>query len=476
MNLYPDQLEIVDAVRVAMGRHKSVLLQSPTGSGKTAIATHMIQVAKDKNRKILFTVPRKDLLEQTSDTFTALGINHSYVAAGKIFNPYARVYIGMVDTMVRRLDRLPDVDLMIADETHFGDSALDAVLGYYKQKNAWRLGLSATPWKLSGKGLGCWYETMVMGKPVRWLMDNKRLSDYQYFAGRTKPDLSAVKVTAGDYAKGELAGYMEAQGAIIGDCVNDYRQRCMGRLHVVRCASIKHSQMTAQAFRDVGLPFMHVDGETPMDERKRIFRAYGRRELLGLTFCDLLNFGFDLSQASGMDVCIESGSDQRPTKSLAGQLQFWGRMLRAKDSPAIIYDHVNNCVEHGFPDDEREWSLEDRQQGKKASSERTIATRQCPNCFRVHHPAPICPQCNHVYEIKSREIESIDGELKEMTKARREAMKAEVQQQRNRENSEAYKKGLDGLVALGRARGYNFPEAWASKMWTSRQRGRHERG
>lgn len=476
MKLFPDQAEIVAEVREAMTRSRSVLLQSPTGSGKTAMATHMIEAAKNKNRKILFSVPRKDLLEQTSDTFSSLGISHGYVAAGKVFNPFARVYIGMVDTMVRRLDKLPDVDLVIADETHFGDSALDAVLGHYKKKNAWRLGLSATPWKLSGKGLGCWYDTMVQGKPVRWLMDNGRLSDYQYFAGRTKPDLTGLKVTAGDYAKGELAGYMEAQGAIIGDCVNDYLQRCMGRLHVVRCASIKHSQMTAQAFRDAGVPAMHVDGETPMDERKRIFRAYARREILVLTFCDLLNFGFDLSQASGMDVCIESGSDQRPSKSLAGQMQFWGRMLRAKDYPAIICDHVNNCIEHGFPDDEREWSLEDRGQGKKASAERTIPTRQCPNCFRVHHPMPICPQCSHVYEIKSRTIEMMEGELKEMTKAEREAMKAQAMQIKKRENSEAYKKGLEGLIALGKARGYKYPEGWASKMWTSRQRHRHERG
>jgi DNA repair protein RadD len=472
VKLYPDQEEIVQAVRTAMTRSKSVLLQSATGSGKTAMATHMIKAAQGKNKRILFSVPRKDLLEQTSDTFSSLGIAHSYVAAGKSFNPFARVYIGMVDTMARRVGKLPTVDLVIADETHFGDGALDSVLKHYAAAGAWRLGLSATPWKLSGKGLKCWYDTMVEGKPIRWLMDNGRLSDYQYFAGRTKPDLSAVKVTAGDYARGELAGYMEAQGSIIGDCVNDYRQRCMGRLHVVRCASIKHSQMTAQAFRDSGIPFMHVDGETPMDERKRIFRAYARRELLGLTFCDLLNFGFDLSQASGMDVCIESGSDQRPSKSLAGQMQFWGRMLRAKPYPAIICDHVNNCIEHGFPDDEREWTLDDRKQGKKSDAERTVATKQCPQCFRVHHPAPVCVQCGHVYEVKSREIEMMEGELKEMTRAERDALKQESIKKRKMENSEAYRKGFDALVVLGRSRGYQYPEQWAAKLWTLRARKR----
>lgn len=454
ITLFPDQQEIVDAVRREMRTSRATLLQSPTGSGKTAMATYMIQSARNKDRRIIFTVPRKDLAEQTSDTFAAHGIEHGYIAAGKPYNPFARVYVGMVDTMARRVSALPSADLLICDETHYGAGSLDSVIKHYKGAGTWILGLSATPWKLSGQGLGCWYDSMVEGKSIEWLITNKRLSDYRYFYGRTKPDLSSIGVTAGDYAKGQLADFMEHQGVIIGDCVNDYRNRAMGRLHIVRCASIKHSQMTAESFRNAGIPAQHVDGDTPMDERKRIFIAFARRELWVLTFCDLLNFGFDLSQASGMNVCIESCSDLRPSKSLAGQMQFWGRALRFKNYPAIMMDHVNNHIEHGLPCSDREWSLEDRTQDKK-STDRAPPTRQCDMCFFVHSPAPVCPDCGHVYEIKSREIDEVEGELLE---ANKEAMRVIAE----RDTTQIY--SLEELIQVGKARGYKKPAFWASKV------------
>jgi superfamily II DNA or RNA helicase len=458
ITLFPDQTETISKLRAEMRTSKSVLLQSPTGSGKTAMAIWLINAARQKNKCVVFTVPRRELMKQTSQTFDKYDQGHSYIAAGRDFNPYSRLYIGMIDTMTRRINSLPDADMVVIDESHFGSDALNSVIRHYKAAGAYLVGLSATPWKLSGKGLGCWYDSMVEGPSIRWLIDNKRLSDYRFFRGKTQPDLSKLHVTAGDYAKGEVASYMEEQGVIIGDCVNEYRTRAMGRLHVVRCASIKHSQMTAQAFRDAGIPAMHVDGTTPDDDMRQIIRAYARREILVLTFCDLLNFGFDLAQASGMDVCIESGSDMKPSKSLAGQMQYWGRMLRYKPHPAIIMDHVNNWQEHGLPCAERKWSLEDRNQGKK-SSERVPPTRQCLQCFHIHTPSPTCPECGYVYIIKSREIEEVSGELEEIDP------KAAILE-RKKEQGRA--QSLEDLIAVGRSRGMKYPSAWASKVLSAR--------
>ena len=444
LSLYDDQKEVMADLSGAMRRHKSILLQSPTGSGKTKMAMYIIiktvrKIMEDPrfaNRRVVFTVPRKDLLEQTSKEFNLYGIAHSYIASGKPHNPFAKVYIAMVDTAANRIEvndmgqiigaAMPEAYIVLVDETHFGAAALGKIIRYYKQQGAWVIGLSATPWKLNGEGLGKWYDHMVMGKTVRWLIDNKRLSDYDYYYGVTKPDLSKIKVTAGDYAKGELADFMEHQGAIIGDCVNDYRSRCMGRLHIVRCASIKHSQMVAASFRDAGITFVHVDGETPMDERERIFKAYARREILGLTFCSLLSFGFDLSQASGMDVCIESGSDLKPTKSLADITQFRGRMMRYKPYNAVINDHVNNYIEHDLPCTDRDWTLADRPKAKKGEREPVPQTKQCPTCYYVHPPAPACPQCGHIYVVNSREIENVEGDLQKMDKDSFNRSKKEV--------------------------------------------------
>lgn len=462
ITLFPDQQDLQDDLREAMKRHKNILLQAATGSGKTALSVDLINKAHNKGTNVIFCVPRIPLMEQTSDTFNQYGIKHSYVASGKPMNPYAKAHIGMIDTMARRLDILPKAKLVIVDECHYGAGNLDKVIGHYKSQGSWVCGLSATPWKLSGQGLRKYFDYMVQGKPIDWLIKNHRLSDYRYFQGITKPDLSKVGVNGGDYAKGELADFMEHQGVIIGDCVNDYLKRCNGRLHLVRCASIKHSQMTAESFRNAGVPFVHVDGETPKDEQKRIYRAFARREILGLTFCDLLNFGFDLSQASGMDVCVESGSDLKPSKSLAGQLQWWGRMLRYKPYPAIINDHVNNYIEHGLPCSEREWTLEDRSQGKR-NSERVPPVRQCPKCFFCFSPRPICPNCNHTLVVKSREIEEMAGELQEINKE-------EVRKKERIEQGMA--NSLEELIEAGKKRGYKNPTFWASRVWTARVRGK----
>lgn len=459
IKLYPDQEEVIANLKQAMMRNKSILLQSATGSGKTAMATYMLAAAKAKGKRVLFTVPRRQLMEQTSETFQSYNLHHSYIAAGKPFNPYASAYIGMVDTMARRIDKLPDADLVIVDETHYGSGSLGAVIERYKKQGSWVIGLSATPWKSSGQGLGCWYDDMVQGKSIRWLIDNKRLSDYRYFRARHRLDFSGIDVTAGDYNQKQLDGYMAAhEKMVIGDCVGEYREKAMGRLHIVRCVSIARSQVMAQSFRDAGIPAMHVDGETPDDEMKRIIKAYARREILVLTFCDLLNFGFDLSQASGMDVCIESASDTKPSKSLAGQMQFNGRWMRYKPIPALCFDHVNNWEEHGLPCSDREWTLADRKQGKK-TTERAPPTRQCPQCFNIHKPAPTCTECGHVYEIKGREIEEEDGELVEVDKT------AAVKQRKMEQGKAAT---LDDLIAVGKSRGMRYPAQWAAKVIAGR--------
>lgn len=462
ISLYDDQLEVLNELKAAMGRSKSVLLQSATGSGKTRMATWLINEANKKGNSVIFTVPRRQLRDQSSEAFTELGINHSFVAAGKPFNPFAKVHIGMVDTMARRLDKLPQARIVILDECHFGANSLGDVINEYKRRGSWVIGLSATPWKSSGKGLGCWFDDMVIGKPMRWLIDNKRLSDYRYFMGKTHVDFSKARVMAGEYNSKDVDGIIEAnEGVIIGDAVRDYREKAMGRLHVVRCVSIKRSQIMAQSFRDAGVPAMHVDGDTDDDELKKILKAYARREILVLTFCDLLNFGFDLAQNVGMDVCVESGDDTKPSLSLAGQMQYWGRMLRYKDYPALIFDRVNNWQRHGLPCDEREWTLEDRVQSKKAS-DRATPTKQCDSCFHIHKPAPVCPECGNVYEIKSREIDEVEGELQEVSKADIEAARIRERQEQGKADS------LEGLIAIAKKKGYKNPTFWASKVMAGR--------
>ena len=470
--LYPDQAQVMAELKAAMKKSKAILLQSPTGSGKTAMATDMVMRTVGKNNKILFSVPRKELLNQTSNTFASHKIPHGFVAAGKKFNPFSSVYIGMVETMARRIEELPKVKLVILDECHFGAEALGKVINHYKESGAWVVGLSATPWKMNGQGLGLWFDKMVEGKSIRWLIDNKRLSDYRYFYGRTNEDFSSlIKKT-----DKEIIEHMESRRVIIGDCVADYRKRCMGRLHIVRCTSIKHSQMTAEAFRNDGIPAVHVDGKTPAVEKDRIFKAFARREILVLTFADLLNFGFDLAQASGVDACVESCSDLKPSKSLAGQMQFWGRVLRYKPDAAIINDHVNNYMEHGLPCADREWTLDSK---RKREAEKIPPSKQCPKCYYVHNPAPKCPECGHVYVVASSSgLKSVAGELHEMDIAAERAKLCKLgepfiegytgtwQETRDKTLGKIItdEQTLGYLIEYAKKRKYKNPTSWAAKQ------------
>lgn len=451
---------MVARTKAAMQFHKSILLQSATGSGKTAMSVHMIRSAYQKGSRTWFMVPRRELITQTARTMERLELPYSYIAAGYALNPYARIQIVSVGTVVNRLDKIrPDQvpNLLIVDETHFGAGALDTIIQWAKANGTFLVGLSATPWRSSGEGLGKWYDTMIEGPSVAWLIENGFLSKFRAYAP-SSPDLSKIKTTAGDYAKGELASFMEQDRVLIGDAVRHYREHAMGRLNVAYCTSRKHSEMTAAKFRDEGIPAQHIDGETPDDERRRLIRAFAKREIKVLTSVDLLTFGFDLAAQAGFDVTVEAMSDLRPTKSLALQMQKWGRVLRKKEYPAIILDHSNNIsFFKGLPDADRVWSLQDREtQGKGGQGLGTIPNRQCKQCFYCHPPAPACPECGNVYPVEGREVEHLDGDLAEITSGPPARTEKEMKGQ------------LQAMIQIAKQRGYRDPEAWAAKKLTER--------
>jgi len=457
ITLHPDQADLIERVRQAMRRHKSVLMQSATGSGKTVMAADMVQRSIAKGTRSLFVVPRRELLRQTAETFAAFGIAHGYVAAGYPANPFAQVQLATSGTLARRLDTAPRSHVVFVDETHYGGDDLDRIVRHYQAAGAWIVGLSATPWKMSGKGLGDWYDAMEEGLPVADLIASGRLSDYRLFAPH-RPDLSGIRTTAGDYAKGALAERMEGDRVLIGNAVKHYCDHAAGRLSVAFCTSIKHAEIVADAFMAAGVPAAMVSGSMGDDERSRRIKAFARRQLHVLTSVDLLTFGFDLASAAQMDVTIEAMSDMRPTKSLSLQCQKWGRVLRRKDTPALIFDHAGNTDEHGLPDAPREWSLDGRKKREAGDKEPRQPVRQCERCYMVHRPAPNCPACGFEYPVQSRMVDEVEGELTEIDAAR---ARVQARQEQGRAQT------LDDLIRLERIKGYK--PGWARLVWRARQ-------
>jgi len=463
VELYPDQADLVHRVRQSMRRHKGVLLQSSTGSGKTRMALDMIAGAHAKGSTAIFTVPRTELLEQTIKTIDDYGIPYGVISPDHTYNPFAKIQIAMTPTLARRLDKIPPPKILFPDECHFGGAELDRVIEWSRKGGGWRVGLSATPFKTNGKAMGDHYDHMEEGLPVADLIKLKRLSDFRYFAP-SHPDFSQVKVRDGEYVQSQLDSFMEADRAIIGDAVKTYREKALGKLNVVFATSRKHAGIIADTFNAMGITARVIDGTMTKDERKRIILGFARREFTVLINVLLLNFGFDLAASVAeynLDVTVESMSDLCPRKSLPMQMQCWGRVLRWKDDPAIILDHCGNWRENGFPDDPREWSLDGKKK-RAASDEKAEPARQCPiddgGCGFVHRPAPCCPNCLRVYPIMSRMVDEVDGELAEIDRA---AMVRERKQEQGMADS------LAALLELAKRTGRN--PRWAEHVWNARQ-------
>ena len=441
VDLYAHQSAMNDECRdLMLAGKKWVLMQGATGIGKSRMAAAQIQKAYEKGKRAIFNVPRRELVYQMSEQFKRFEIPHSFVAAGYPFNPYERVHICTIGTLVNRLDDLRTPDVVFDDEIHIGGATRDVIINHFKARGCYGVGLSATPKRLDGRGLNCWYEAMAKGPQIRWLIENEFLSRFRLF-GADMPDFSNMPKSGGDYQKKAMGERLRQDRVLIGNAVKHYLKHAAGKLNVTFCQDIAHSEEVNKAFKDAGVISVCVDGTTPDDERKRIFKAFARREIMNVCSVELITTGFDLEAAAGMPCTVESMSDLRPTLSTPLQLQKWGRVLRKKDYPAMIFDHSGNSRPvadggHGMPDMIREWSLFGDDDKDTRIEKAATPARQCQGCGLWEYPRPVCSYCGHVHPVEEREIIVKEGDLVELTpeeieRREREAEKARKDKRRS---------------------------------------------
>jgi len=457
------QNEAVERAANALRVHQSVLIQSPTGTGKTVMASAITQRANRKGNKVWFTVHRDFLLMQTAGTYKNFAIDYGFVAATKVANEQSPNQICAIDTLKRRIEKLPLPDLVLIDEAHHCTAAgWSMVIKYWLERGVKIVGLSATPRRLDGKGLGGHFDFMVTSPPVSWFIEQGYLSDYTMFAP-TMIDTSHIHSRGGDFIKSELAEEID-KPSITGDIIQHWREHAEGLTSVGFAVSIEHSQHLTAAFNAAGIPAEHLDGKTPSAQRTAAAMRLASGETKILWNVDLFGEGYDLSAQAGTDVTIDCVVGARPTKSEALCLQQWGRALRPKKdgSNAIILDHASNSVqqEHGLPCEDRKWSLKGVAQGKK-KKEKTVPIRQCKQCFHVHKPSPQCPNCKYIYPAQVREVEERAGNLEQVNKE-------EVIERRNKRREVGMAKTLPELQEIARNRGYK--PGWAEHVFNSRNR------
>jgi superfamily II DNA or RNA helicase len=224
---------------------------------------------------------------------------------------------------------------------------------------------------------------------------------------------------------------------------------------------VKHSKATADAFTAAGIPTVHVDADTTGAELQEACQGLASGKYLAMSNCELVIEGFDLSMQAAADVTLECCILLRPTESVARYLQMVFRSLRKKPKPAIILDHSGCALRHGFPDDDREWSLDGSETKQRKKNDDEVKAKQCNKCYAIFRPGPShCPTCGESLTGKERKIEVTDGELIEVDI---EAMRRE----QKREQGSA--RTLPDLVALGLRRGQNRPAEWAANVMAARQ-------
>ena len=448
MELRPYQLQSVEDLRVEYRAGvRRLLLVSPTGSGKTVLFVYVTKGASSRGLRVLILAHRGEILDQISRTMSSWEVPHAVLTAGRTLPMGYQVMVASVQTLCRRLEGSPKPDLVVVDEAHHSCAGSWAQI-FAAYPDARYLGVTATPERLDGKGLGDFYHGIVMGPKVGWLISNGFLAKPRYFAPSHLVDVSSIKKTAGDFNKKELGEVMD-RPTITGDAVEHYRKFCQGRTAIAFCVSIAHAEHVAEQFKAAGIAAEVIDGTMGREERSAIVERLRARKTMVLVSVDLVSEGFDLP-AVGAAILL------RPTASLALHLQQVGRVLRPAEgkSDALILDHVGNCARHGLAEEDRPWSL-DGHTAKKRTKEKALETRQCEKCFAIFW-GPKCPECGTVREIQTRELEQTDGQLQEISAARL----ADI---RNRKAEERMCRTLEDFRKLASIRGYK--QGWAYYRW-----------
>ena len=455
---------LVEAAHWMRMGFRRILLVLPTGGGKTIIASSLFQSAMALGCTAQFIVHRRELIKQTSETFTKAGLTHGFIASGFPFDFNAALTLAGIQTLANRLDLILPPDLAVVDEAHHATASTwaDVLSGY----DGYVIGLTATPERLDGKGLDEHFDVMVIGPSVSDLIDMGYLSHYDYYAP-SKPDLSGVKTMAGDYNRAAVADIMD-KPVLIGDTVEHYLRTAKGEQGIVFAVNREHSRHLADAFKAEGVRAAHVDGSMTDKERERFDAAFRARDIDILTNVDLFGEGYDVP---GLVYC----GLNRPTKSLSLHKQQVGRPLRIFPGKvkAIINDHAGNYFHHGLPDEEVEWSLEGKK-GRTAASSKSDAMpiKTCLNCYKVERSTvKVCSQCGTEFQMTAREIEQREGEL-----AKIEAAERKKAESRRRKFEERNAKSYDSLLALAEQRGYKNPQGWARMKWKFKENARRRFG
>lgn len=450
LSLRPYQSAAFDKARELIRQgHRRILIVAPTGSGKTVLASALMELTMAKGNRATFVVDRLSLIAQTSQMFDRYAIAHGVVQSQHPrFRMYEPVQVCSVQTLSRR--GWPDAQVDVFDEAHVLHACHKRRL---QETTGVVIGLTATPFT---KGLSKWFDATVNVTTTRALINAGFLSSYRIFAC-VEPDMAGVKVkSTGEWDDAESSSRAQK---IVGDVVREYITHGESRKFICSAADTNHVEELARQFREAGINVATYTYRDRDDDRAETVAEFRKPDstIRGLITVTAASRGFDVPDVS----CIIIARPLR--KSLAEHIQLIGRGLRTFDGKhdCLILDHAGNCerfferCEAFF--DEGTDALDEGAQHvrKKATAKKDREPMKCPACRCIHAPAPSCPQCGHQYPRKAP-LEHVDGEMFELTGAARR-------------NADAWPEKIRWARGLaGYAKAHNYQPGWAAHKYRER--------
>ena len=447
VELRPYQQDVVNKVYNSwQAGNRNVCLVMGTGLGKSVCMSSIALDFYNRNQHTAVVAHRNELVSQMSCHLANVGIPHRIIAPtstisqitykhrqqfGKSFvNPSSLTAVVGVDTLVSRADSLrswaEQISLWEIDENHHNTRNNKWGKAVEMFINARGLGVTATPNRADGQGIGRWadgyMDDIVIGPTMRWAIDNGYLADYEIVCPKSDLNVEDSPLSAnGDWSVQTLKKAAK-KSRIVGDVVANYLKYAKGRRAIVFATDIETASDIETDFRASGVSAVSLNGKSTTAYREQSVEMFKTGKIEVLVNVDLFDEGFDLPAC---DVVIMA----RPTASLAKFLQQCGRALRPfPGKTALIIDHVSNVIRHGLPDMEREWSLDRRQKRAKSQPDPSeIPLTVCKNCLKPYEKfRTVCPYCGFekpLPEPQARSVEMVDGDLVLLTRETLERMR-----------------------------------------------------
>jgi superfamily II DNA or RNA helicase len=443
IQLYDYQQDLEDDIFSAWSDGaKNVLAVLPTGGGKTVLFADII---RKHVGACVCIAHRQEIVSQISLALARNGVRHKVIGPQSLatacvnlhmielkrhfVDTSSRVAVAGVDTLIRRDPKDPwfaSVTLVVQDEAHHVLKVNKWGKVQSMFPNARGLGVTATPIRADGAGLGTHHDGifnwMVEGPSMRELIHMGKLTEYRIFAPPSDLVLDDVPLSAsGDFSPVKLAAAV-GKSHIVGDTVTSYLKIAKGKRGVTFSVNVEEATKQAAAFRAAGVPAEVVTANTPDALRGSLLRQLKAGTLLQLVNVDLFGEGMDLP-------AIEVVSMARPTQSYSLYAQQFGRALRTLPGKthAIIIDHARNVHRHGLPDAPRRWTL-DRRDRKARDNKSEIPIKACPKCTQVYEGyLKICPYCGWQPVPAERGTpEQVEGDLYELSEEALAKLRGEI--------------------------------------------------